>query len=97
MKLTERDLDEMQAARHYIKYLLTKPELKDWEVFDGMMRLDSIGKMLLNRGMNEENQKALDDETKGTGPDLDDMKELAKLFFEMLEKKLDFSIDENET
>ena len=38
-KLTERDMDEIEALQHYIKYVNTNPDVQAFEIYDAIFRL----------------------------------------------------------
>lgn len=79
-KLNEREQDEAEALSHYIKYLNTNPNVKDWELWDGLQRLDNMGSIFLEKNISEKEMEVLG---------LDDMKELIDKFFHRLMKLME--------
>lgn len=79
-KMNEREIEEIEALNHYIKYLKLNPDVKDFELWDGVQRLEKLGQRIISGEINEkEVDKILD---------LNDMKELIENFMNMLIKRV---------
>lgn len=84
MKYNEKELDEFESTKYFIKYLITKPDVEDYELYDGLMRLNEIGKKVIDREDTSKEEKSEIDSIM----DLDDMKELVDMFFSRFQKIL---------
>jgi hypothetical protein len=69
----EREIDEIISIKHFVLYLNNNPDVKDYELWDGLKRLESISNKYLLKGIGN---KDIDDLM-----DLEDMKELVDKFF----------------
>lgn len=86
-KLNERQIDEYTSLAHYIDYVLLNQDIKDYEIYDAVMRLNKAGQYLLaNPNLEGEMDKLLK---------LDNMKDLIDKFMNMLMKRLKGKDDEN--
>lgn len=80
--LLEVERDEIEAVSHFIKYVLTCPNVEDFKVWDAMLQLDTISKKYVLSGIitEQELEEVLD---------LEEMKELVSKLFNIIRKKLE--------
>jgi hypothetical protein len=87
-KLNERDQDEVECVKHFIRYVNTNPDIEDFEILDAIIRLNTIGNKFINNGYDE---TEVDDLL-----DFDDMKDLMRNFFTKARNNLNIEVDENQ-
>lgn len=80
-KLSENEIDEIQSMTYFIKYVNCSAYLPDYDLWNGMLFLDTI----LNKYLIDYYDA---DEVKGL-IDKDDVKELYEKFTAMLRNKLE--------
>lgn len=79
-KFNERELEEMEALSHYIKYVLSDSQIEDWKVWDCIKKLEGIGKKMIERNVQD---KEMPPYLK-----LDEMKELIQKLFSIIRNHL---------
>lgn len=86
-KLNENELEKIEALNYLIKYLITNPEVKDYEIWNGIKKMEELGIRLNNGEIDvQEIDKIIP---------LEDAKELVEKFFIMLEKRLEKILDQD--
>lgn len=80
MQFNEIELDLIESTGYFIKYLLNKPEVEPWEIYQGMRKLEEIGILMKER--NIEDDKALEKFLP-----VDDMKELVQMFMDCIQEE----------
>lgn len=84
-KLSERDMDEIEAVKHYMRYVNTNPDVEDFEIWDAILRLQSVGEKYVLNGYEEKEMEHL--------LELHEMKDLMRKFFARLRRKLNMPND----
>jgi hypothetical protein len=84
-KLSETQMDEIEAVKHYIRYVNSNPLVEDFEIFDAILRLQVIGEKYILNGYEEKDMDSL--------LELEDMKDLMQKFLARLTKKLNIPND----
>lgn len=79
--LSEVERDEIEAIKHYVKYVITKPNVEDYKIWDAILKLEDMSKKYVLSGIIKE--KELNELF-----DLDDSKELVQKLFSMLCKHI---------
>lgn len=79
--LREDERDEIESVKHLVKYINTKPDVQDFEVYNALMQLDKIAKKYVISNIVTEDE--LDELI-----EVDDLKELIGRFMNMLIKHL---------
>lgn len=79
--LREDERDEIESVKHLIKYVLTKPNIEEFQIYGALKELEKIGKKYVLSGIVTEKELA-------ELTDLDDSKELVEKFMSMLFKNI---------
>lgn len=75
-KLNEQEVEEVESIGHFIKYLLSKPNAQDHELWEGMMKMEAHARKMIIENIDENAYTGL--------IDLDDMKELVSRMVERI-------------
>lgn len=78
---TEEQVKLMKSTGYFIQYINSKNDLKDHQIFDAIMRLDTIAKLII--------ENEWPDHIISEFFDLQEMKDVAEKFFSMLERQFE--------
>lgn len=79
--LRDDERDEIESVKHLIKYVITKPNIESFKIWDAVTQLDEIGKKYVISGIVTEEELA-------ELCDLEDIKYLMDKLFSILKKEL---------
>lgn len=83
MKLNELQEQEAESLGHYIKYILSKPNVETHPLYDALKKMADFGRFLSNFSEKEGN------EISEKYFEVDDIEEIVDLFLERLMKELE--------
>lgn len=86
-RLNERDIDYIEAVKHYVRFVNCNPEAEDNDYLDAFFRIKILADKYIFNGYNE---KDIEDIL-----DAEDLQDLMKNFCHKLRNNLNIDFDEN--